>query len=299
MRPHALARLARPASPQRCDFVDARDVELLRILAEDPRAPAQRAARKLGLSANAVKARLAKLRAEGALQGFVATPRAAALGLREALLVFEGVHDAAEREEELLRVLPEVPGVRFADVGPDAVHLHLLARDEADFERIERAAISLCGKPPAHRALAPAAPAAPLDPADARLAAALLADARRPLPEIAKAAALSTKTARRRLEAMLARGDLRMDAVLSPAEAGGLALCGVTLEAEGPRLDHAVVAGETPREAHARARTLAGAARAFPLVGARRAGEAWLRDAILSPQPGQKAYPPAAPTVRR
>lgn len=204
-------------------------MELLHFLAREPRAPAEQAGRSLGLSANAVKARLARLREDGVLQGFVATPRAGALGLREGLLVFEAVHDLAEREDDLLRQLPEVPGVRFADVGPDAVHLHLLARDEQDLERIERAAISLVGKPPAHRELADAEPAAPLAPSDARVVDALLVDARLPLVELAQRTSLSTKTARKRLDGLLARGALRLEPVVSPAEARGLALCALKI----------------------------------------------------------------------
>ncbi len=279
-------------------------MQLLDFLAREPRAPAERAGLAVGLSASAVKARLARMREEGALQGFVATPRPALLGLRAGLLVFEGVADAPERDEELLRGLPEVPGVRFADVGPDAAHLHLLFKDDADWERIERAAISLVGKPPAHRAQEPPAGEEPFAPADARLASHLLGDARRSLADLVEATGLSPKTARRRLDAMLLRGDLRLEPVVSPAEAGGVALCGVALQREDGRLDRALVSGATPREALARARELRlgpGVERAFPLVAARRAAEGWLHDALAArlravAPPPQTAAPP---TVRR
>jgi DNA-binding Lrp family transcriptional regulator len=286
--------------------VDARDVQLLEVLAREPRAPAERAGAALGLSGSAVKARLARMRGEGALQGFVATPRAALLGMRVGLLVFEGVHDAPERDDELLRGLPEVPGVRFADVGPDAVHLRLLFTDEADWERIERATISLVGKPPSHRAQEPAQPEAALAPADVRLADALLGDARRSLVEVVDASGLSAKTARKRLDAMMARGDLRLDPVVSPAEASGVALCGVAIQRGDGSLGQALVAGATPREALARAAALRaqpGVERVFPLVAARRAAEGWLRDALQSrarPVPAVPERQPAAPpTVRR
>ena len=296
--------------------MDAHDLDLLRALSRAPRAPADALGAEVGLSGNAVKARLAKLREDGALQGVVALPRPARLGLREGLLVFEGVHDAPEREDELLRGLPEVPGVRFADVGPDAIHLHVLFASDADWERIERAAISFVGKPPTHRAQAPAQDAAPLSPADARVADALLADARRPLNDIADAAHLSTKTARRRLDAMLARGDLRLEPVLSPAEAKGLAVGLFVVETSAPSFlpPDAVTLGEgglvtlllarpTPRALHAEAKALRatpGVSRVFPLVGTRRHAEGWLRDALARPARGVPPEPiaPAAPRVR-
>lgn len=278
--------------------MDAQDLDLLRALAQDPRAPAQTLGVRVGLSANAVKARLAKLREEGALQGVVALPRPARLGLREGFLVFEGVADAAEREDEMLRGLPEVPGVRFVDVGHDAVHVHVLVRDDADWERLERAAISLVGKPPSHRAFAPAQAGEPFAPADARLADALLADARRPLQDLARDAGLSTKTARRRLDGMLLRGDLRLEPVLSPAEARGLALASFAVErepdaamprdalalGEGP-LVTVVLARSSPRALHADLKALRatpGVAHVFPLVGTRRHAEGWLRDALAA-----------------
>src|SRR3546814_20640404 len=50
----------------------------------------------------------------------------------------------------------EVPGVRYTDVGLDhSVYVWLLYRDDDDWERIERAVISLVGKPPATLIRAP------------------------------------------------------------------------------------------------------------------------------------------------
>jgi DNA-binding Lrp family transcriptional regulator len=270
-----------------------------------------------------VKARLARLRDEGVLQGIHAAPRPALLGLREGLLVFDHVEDAAEREEELLRGLPEVPGVLHADVGHETVHAHVLFRDDADWERIERAAISLTGKPPSHRAQQPAADAAPLAPAAWRVVEALLADGRMPLGDLARASGLSPKTARRRLEGLLARGDLAIAPVLSPAEARGLVLTHVVVERQPSEPlalpegafalapDAALVSVLAPRaslrESLADLRALRaspGVHRVFPVLGVRRSAEAWLREAVAAklraaPLVGEKGFPASPPTVRR
>ena len=294
-------------------------MDLLRALARDPRAPYDAVGAATGLSGNAVKARLARLREEGVLQGIHALPRAAHLGLREGLLVFDRVDDAAEREEELLRGLPEVPGILHADVGHDSVHAHVLFRDDADWERIERAAISLTGKPPAHRVQLPPSDAPHLAPADWRILDALLTDGRLPLGELARVSDLSPKTVRRRLAALLEHGDIILEPILSPAEAHGFALAhaivdapedaalpeGVFTLAPRARLLHVYAARESLREAHAAlsaVRAIPGVQRALPIVGTRRSAEGWLKDAVaaarvrVAPAP---ELPAAPPTVRR
>lgn len=168
-------------------IMDTLDFALLAALGRQPRASYEELGASVDLSANAVKSRLRRLGADGVLQGVLASPRPALLGLTEGLLLFTGVEDLDEREDELLAGLAEVPGVRFADAAHDhSVWVWTMQRDEADAERIERAAISLVGKPPARRTPTGAPePATELAPADWRILRALQPDARAPAKELA------------------------------------------------------------------------------------------------------------------
>lgn len=205
--------------------MDHLDVQLLSALVRDPRAGYAELAAKVGLSANAVKARVRRMRDDGVLQGFAASPAPEVLGMGEGLLVFTEVADLAEREEDILRNLPDAPGVRFVDVSIDGtVLVWAYAADEADWERVERAAVSVLGKPPAHAAFRACAQPVDAAPSDWRLLRALLPDARAPLGDLAERSGLSVKTVQRRLATLLDSGRVRMEAVLSPSEASGLVL---------------------------------------------------------------------------
>lgn len=300
--------------------MDEVDLGLLRSLLRDPRAPYERLGAQVGLSPNAAKARLARLRADGVLQGVVAAPDAATLGLREGLLVFSGVEEPEDREDELLANLCELPGVRFADVALDGtVALWTYVRDEDDADRIERAAVSLVGRPPAWRRVADAAPQVErITLPEWRTARALVKDARVPLREAAAEAAVSPKTFRRRLDGMLARGRLRLTPVLSTAESATPLVETILLLAPGA--DAAAVRAALPpgalvsgglagallvwvpgrtlrdaRRAARRLRSLPGVERALVVVSTRRPGSAWLEELAqraLRPDPAPIAPVP-------
>lgn len=302
--------------------MDAQDFAILARLFEEPRASYEELGERVDLSANAVKARLRKMEDEGVLRGFVALPDPSLLGLRAGLLVFTAVDDLDEREEELLRSLPDVPGVRFADVALDhAVYVWLYHRDEADLDRIERAAISLVGKPPAHRFLddAPEPARMLLSSADWRIVQAILSEGRATLKELSARAGLSFKTAKRRLEALLHAGVLRVEPVLSPSEAAGAVMytilvqlheradagslrpmlppLAITQQREGSRL--VVVHGQrrSLREAQTDLRALKsvpGVQHAFLSIATRRHADGWLEEAVRA----RLAAPaPAAPPM--
>jgi DNA-binding Lrp family transcriptional regulator len=292
--------------------MDAVDLALLRTLLREPRASYERLGDAVGLSPNAAKGRLARMTADGVVQGVLAAPAAQTLGLREGLLVFSGVDDLDEREEDLLHNLCELPGVRFADAGIDGtVALWLYVRDEADAERIERAAISLVGKPPAWRRVCAPVPGAILSATEWRAARALLVDGRARLRDAAAEARVAPKTFKRRIDAMLSSRRLRLAPVLSSAESAAPLLEVVLVLA--PDADRAALRAALPPDAlladgmadtllawiparHlSAARRVAGSLRHLPgvervlaLVSTRRAGTTWMDEVAqraLAPVP--------------
>lgn len=298
--------------------MDALDFALLAALSRDPRRTYGELGESVGLTANAAKARVHRLRDDGVLQGFAALPRPSLLGLHEGLLLFTGLDDLDEREDEVLRGLAEVPGVRAADAAVDhALWVWLLYRDDADWERIERAAISLAGKPPARRVRSePAAPGRALQPGDWRVVRALQHDGRAQAKDLARLSGLTFKPLKRRLDALLRAGDVRIRPVVSAAEARGAVLFRVILflepDAPAPALPHdAILEQDAPgvlslllqrpslRDARALARALRalpGVERAHLQIATRRASLAWLDDAVArltAPAPAVAPVPMA------
>lgn len=285
--------------------MDAQDLAILAAFAREPRATYGDVGTRVGLSGNAVKARVRRMTDEGVLRGFPAIPDASVLGLAEGLLVFTGVEDLDEREEEILRSLPDAAGVVFVDVAMDhAVYVWTLHDGAADLDRIERAAISLIGKPPTHRVLGEPTPA-PVQSPDWRVARALLPDARASLKDLATASGLSLKTLKRRLGAILRSGAVRIEPVLSGTEASGALLfrvIAVLADEHAPAPDalpaDAIVTRAasgrvlvmdlqraTPHDAQAelrRVKSIAGVERAFLQVATRRRFAAWLDEALAA-----------------
>ena len=304
--------------------MDAQDLAILAAFARDPRATYGAVGARVGLSGNAVKSRVRRLTEEGVLQGFPALPDPALLGLAEGLLVFAHVEDLDEREEEILRSLPDVAGVVYVDVAMDrSVYVWTLHGDESDLDRIERAAISLVGKPPAHRVLgAPPEPRAAQP--DWRVARALLPDARANLKDLASRSGLSFKTLKRRLHHMLTSGLVRVEPVLSGTEAAGAVLFrlvavleegarvdapadAITARAAGGRLLVLDLQRPTVRAAQDELRLLKaspGVERAFRQSATRRRFAAWLDEALAArvaaahPRPAAPTAPPLAPLPR-
>jgi DNA-binding Lrp family transcriptional regulator len=306
--------------------VDRLDVAILAHLFRDPRVGYAELGKSVGLSANAAKARVGRMQRTGVLRGFAASPDPALLGMADGLLVFSHVDDLDERESDILASLPDVPGVRFVDVTLDgSVHVWLQHKDDADWERIERAAVSLVGKPPALAVKdAPRASAAEPAPTDWRLMRALLPDARATMKTVAQRSGLSFKTARRRLAALVSSGLLRIEPVLSPSDASGLVLFDLSVVLApgatpgdllrllpdtafaqtfpGSRLVVLHAARETLREAQRDFR----AVKASPLVervifsiSTRRRADAWLDEVLAAHTQPRRAAPRAPLPVPR
>lgn len=302
--------------------MDGLDFVVLGALHDAPRQTYDELGRRVGLSANAVKERVRRLQESGVLQGFAALPRPDLLGLREGLLLFEGVDDLDAREEEILRGLAEVPGVRFTDAGLDhTVFVWLLHRDDADWERIERACVSLVGKPPSRAARASPAstPTAALAPSDVPVVRALQPDGRAHAKELTARAGLSAKPLKKRLERLLRAGDVRVVPIVSPAEASGTVLfrvvCFLAPGAAVPAVKDAILTLEAPgvvsilaqratvREARAFQRALSaapGVERALLQLATRRASLAWMDDLLarLGPKSIRHAAPVPMPVPR-
>lgn len=305
--------MGRPVRPN----VDGLDVAILQRLFREPRAGYAQLGAAVGLSPNAAKARVARMKVTGLLRGFAAAPDAALLGLADGLLVFTNVEDIGTREQEVLAGLPDVPGVRFLDSTLDgSVHVWVQHRDDADWERIERAAVSLVGKPPALVLREPRRePAATLDATDWRLLRALVPDPRATLKDITRRSGVSFKTAKRRLGALLRDGRVRVEPILSPSDAQGLVvyqLCvvlarGATAKDVLALLPDTAIAQSFPesrtlvvhaargtlREAQLDHRALQAAPqiceRALFAIGTRRRADGWLDDAIAAKLEGSAA----------
>ena len=119
--------------------MDGADHQILALLVEDGRRPYDDIARRVSLSAPAVKRRIDKLRAGGALRGFTAVVDHAALGDHtEALIeLFFAPGTQLAAVAETLRKHPEVVEAWSVTGEADAI-ARVRTRDNADLERLIR-----------------------------------------------------------------------------------------------------------------------------------------------------------------
>jgi Lrp/AsnC family leucine-responsive transcriptional regulator len=119
--------------------VDASDRKILALLVEDGRRTLDDVGGHVGLSPSAVKRRLDRLRARGALRGFTAVVDHAALGgSTEALIeLFFAPGVLLDEVAETLRDRPEVVEAWSVTGDPDAI-ARVRTRDNADLERLIR-----------------------------------------------------------------------------------------------------------------------------------------------------------------
>jgi Lrp/AsnC family transcriptional regulator, leucine-responsive regulatory protein len=117
--------------------MDASDRQILVLLLEDGRRTYDDIARHVSLSAPAVKRRVDKLRARGALQGFTAVVDYAALGNQtEALIeLFFAPGTLLDEVAETLRRHPEVVEAWSVTGDADAI-ARVRTQDNADLERL-------------------------------------------------------------------------------------------------------------------------------------------------------------------
>jgi DNA-binding Lrp family transcriptional regulator len=117
--------------------MDAADRQILALLLEDGRRTYDDVARRVSLSAPAVKRRVDKLRAQGALQGFTAVVDYAALGNHtEALIeLFYASGTPLDEVAAMLKRYPEVVEAWSVTGEADAI-ARVRTQDNADLERL-------------------------------------------------------------------------------------------------------------------------------------------------------------------
>jgi Lrp/AsnC family transcriptional regulator, leucine-responsive regulatory protein len=117
--------------------MDAVDRQILALLVEDGRRTYDDIAARVSLSAPAVKRRIDRLRAAGALRGFTAVIDHAAMGDRtEALIeLFFAPGTLLDVVADTLRAHPEVIEAWSVTGEPDAI-ARVRTRDNADLERL-------------------------------------------------------------------------------------------------------------------------------------------------------------------
>jgi DNA-binding Lrp family transcriptional regulator len=117
--------------------MDATDQRILALLMEDGRRSFDDIARRVGLSGPAVKRRVDRLRARGAIRGFTAVVDPGALGWATEALVelFFRPGTALDEVTRHLRAFPEVLEAWSVAGEPDAV-ARVRTRDNADLERV-------------------------------------------------------------------------------------------------------------------------------------------------------------------
>ncbi len=117
--------------------MDTADRQILALLLEDGRRTFDDIARRVSLSAPAVKRRVDKLRARGALQGFTAVVDYAALGNHtEALIeLFYASGTPLDDVADMLRRYPEVVEAWSVTGDADAI-ARVRTADNADLERL-------------------------------------------------------------------------------------------------------------------------------------------------------------------
>lgn len=117
--------------------MDASDRQILALLVEDGRRTYDDIARRVSLSAPAVKRRVDRLRQRGALRGFTAVLDHAALGdMTEALIeLFFAAGTTLDAVTETLRRHPEVVEAWSVTGEADAI-ARVRTHDNADLERL-------------------------------------------------------------------------------------------------------------------------------------------------------------------
>jgi DNA-binding Lrp family transcriptional regulator len=125
--------------------IDALDVRLIRLLAEDARMPAVMIAQRLGTSRNTVQARLARLRTSGHLHGFLPSVDLPKLGWH--VQGYVQVELAQGWLDRVISDIVDVPEVveAYATAGPADLVCRVVARSHDDLQRVLQSILSVEG----------------------------------------------------------------------------------------------------------------------------------------------------------
>ncbi|HVM10210.1 MAG TPA: Lrp/AsnC family transcriptional regulator [Acidimicrobiales bacterium] len=125
--------------------VDILDARLLAALHESPRAGILELARRLGVARGTVQARLDKLVARGAVRGFGPDVDLPTIGYE--VLAFTTLEIAQGRLDDVIAHLVDIPEVLEAHSisGPGDLHLRVVARTNADLQRVLNRILEVSG----------------------------------------------------------------------------------------------------------------------------------------------------------
>jgi DNA-binding Lrp family transcriptional regulator len=200
--------------------MDERDFGLLAHLFENPFATHQDLGRRQGLSGSAAKRRLEALQRGGVLDGFWAVPAAEVFGLQPRVFVFDLPGSPVAAMDEALREETVVWTMAFQDDSIAAL-CYLRNPEVPEFLTETFGPPSFVKVPGYPR---PTEPNPVLSPLDWRLLRAMLEDPRSTPAQLASAAHLSEKTARRRRADLIDRGFVHVHPVVNTARSTGLAV---------------------------------------------------------------------------
>ncbi len=182
-------------------------------------------ARKLKMSPEAVRDRIAKMTAEGVLAGYEIFPNFRLLGL-EAVCYYVKLKDAAQAEAlaKKLEVVDGIVGV-YTFTEPE-LNIILAYHTPADLERKLRLLLAMAGEAELVRfftaELPP--PLRPLSNLDWRIIKALRGDALRPLSQVARELHIHPRTVKRRFERMSEEGAVFVIPIVETDKVPGLIL---------------------------------------------------------------------------
>jgi DNA-binding Lrp family transcriptional regulator len=116
--------------------IDELDARLIAVMAADPRIGLMEVSRRLGVARGTVQARLARLEAQGVIEGFGPEINPAALGYP--LLAFVFLEITQGRLTEAVRLLESTPEVleAHATSGPRDLLVRIVARDTEQLQEI-------------------------------------------------------------------------------------------------------------------------------------------------------------------
>ena len=139
--------------------IDELDARLIDLLAAEPRIGVLDASRRLGVARGTVQARLDRLRARGAITGFGPDVDPAALGYQvTAFVTLEirqaGGHDPVAAKLALIAEVLEAHTI----TGPGDMLIRVVARDNADLQRVIDAVVEVPGVVRTSTVIALAAP---------------------------------------------------------------------------------------------------------------------------------------------
>lgn len=208
--------------------LDATDVSLIQLLQADGRRSYESMARALGMSGSAVMRRVARLEAEGVIDGFGIQASAEAFDLQAVTLDLPDAFVHGE-EEVVLHRLQDIPWAGAVFNRENHLGLILWHADERDLERWKAEAARRTGIEPStigeFRGQAPSPNAgSPMGATDWRVLRALARDPRAPLKAVAEAAGRLQRTTRRAIDRLATKEIARVIPQVQPAWASGMVL---------------------------------------------------------------------------